>query len=403
VATSFRIAFFEVHNESMKRTRIPLLCLIMICVSGLTSARAQPDVLSESGHREILGTMYLSADTLNFGTVAFGASNTLTDTLLNIGNSDLTITSITATDPSEFQVIGNVRPRMISAGGSGDVYTVIFSPMVPMPGGIHLATVTFIFDGGQTRVITLIGFEHRIINADLRIDTGYTAQAGQDLVIHQFLLADLSGTIHPVRELQEAIHFDPTILTITAAAKGTLSNSSAWTITSNSPMPGEIDIDLKSASVGLQGPGILIDLPAHVLPTAQIGQTSPLTETGVRMGGGLEPTITVDAGLFRVTGPCGPIALSAGDPATSITRNSPNPTTDRALMRFWVNESTPTTHVRLLLYDQLGALVKTVVDSYMSSGAYEIPIETFELPAGVYTYTFEAGQVHSARRLLHIK
>ena len=121
------------------------------------------------------------------------------------------------------------------------------------------------------------------------------------------------------------------------------------------------------------------------------------------MGGGLEPTITVDAGLFRVAGPCGPIALAAGDPATSITQNSPNPTTDRTLIRFWVNESNIATHVRLLLYDQLGALVKTIADAYMPSGAYQIPLEAAGLPAGVYTYTFEAGQVRSAKRLLHIR
>ena len=349
------------------------------------------------------GTIALSADTLDFGTVLFGSSKSLTDTMTNIGGVPLSIEAVTNTSPGEFGVIGNTSPRMVPPGGSGDVYTVTFTPNVHVANFIHTALFIFTYDGGQQRSVFLIGREHTPLEADLRIDTSYFEKPGSDVTVYQRLTSDLAKTVTPVRDIQEKITYDPKILAFESVAKGGLIAAADWNLTSSTPIAGELDITAHATQSRLSGIGAVLILHFHVLETAKVGDFSDLPEQNVSLGGGVEPLLVVVPGKIHVINSCGPVQLLTGTISTSIEPNSPNPARGSTTFKYWIRESTSATPTRIQIFNQLGALVKTVRDAVEVNGEHEARLETSDLENGVYSYVFDAGSVHSVGRMLVVK
>ncbi len=349
------------------------------------------------------GTIYLSADTLDFGTVLFNTSKALTDTMTNIGSVPLSIESVTNTSPGEFGVIGNTSPRQVAPGGSGDVYTVTFTPLVHTANFIHTALLIFTYDGGQTRTVYLIGREHTPLEADLRIDTTYFETAGSDVTVYQRLTSDLAGTVTPVRDIQEKIFFDPKVVALQSVAKGGLLSANDWALTTSTLTSGEIDITVHATQSRLSGIGSVLLLRFHVLESAKDGDFTTLPQQNVALGGGPEPTVVVSPGIIHVIGECGPVQIQSGNIATSIEPATPNPASASTTIRYWIKEPGATTHARISIYNQLGILIQTVVDGDMSNGEHTIRLDTHDLENGMYTYIFEAAGLHIARTMIVVK
>ncbi len=350
-----------------------------------------------------MGTLYLSADTLDFGTVLFGKFKSMIDTMINVGNVALDIQSVTNTSPGAFTVIGNTSARQIPAFGSGDIYTITFAPNIHIPSLIHTALLTFTYDGGKTRTVFLIGREHTPLEADLRIDTSYFEKPGSDVTVYQRLTSDLSATITPVQDIKEKIFFNTAVLQLQSVSKGSAISASDWNLTSTTPTAGEIDITAHATQSRLGGIGAVLLLHFHVLESAQPGDLSDLPQQSVTLGGGPEPTVVVEPGRVHVIGTCGPVQLLSGTITTSIEPNSPNPVRSSTIFNYWLNEASPLTHVRLQIFNQLGVRVKTIVDEDEPNGSHAVTLDAGQIQTGMYTYVFDAGRVHQAMRLMVIR
>jgi hypothetical protein len=100
-----------------------------------------------------------------------------------------------------------------------------------------------------------------------------------------------------------------------------------------------------------------------------------------------------DTFLFDdITGP--PLVTNAGVPSADplpsfkLFQNSPNPSKTLTHINFQLNSAGYTT---LKVYDVLGNAVITIVDQNLKSGNYSFPVETAEMPEGVYFYVLQKG------------
>lgn len=69
--------------------------------------------------------------------------------------------------------------------------------------------------------------------------------------------------------------------------------------------------------------------------------------------------------------------------AFKLYQNSPNPAKDRTTIKVQMNSSGP---VSMKLYDMIGNLVMPLIDQNLSAGVHLIPVETANIPNGIYFY-----------------
>lgn len=111
------------------------------------------------------GELALSTDTLLLARVGrcSGADTVVGALITNIGGADITVTSISVSDPSVIQVSGLVAPIVIQPGGTKDVHLII----TPESGASINTTVTFFTStGSKTLVIRGTVVTDMVMNTD---------------------------------------------------------------------------------------------------------------------------------------------------------------------------------------------------------------------------------------------
>jgi len=99
--------------------------------------------------------------------------------------------------------------------------------------------------------------------------------------------------------------------------------------------------------------------------------------------------------------PAGVEAESTPRPsAISLWQNYPNPFNPSTTIRFSVPENG---HVRLKVYNLLGAEIATLVDERKPAGTYAVTFRAESLPTGVYLYQLSVGQTLQTRRMVLIR
>jgi hypothetical protein len=86
--------------------------------------------------------------------------------------------------------------------------------------------------------------------------------------------------------------------------------------------------------------------------------------------------------------------------AFSLHQNYPNPFNPATTIQYDVPKAT---HVRLVVYDALGRIVESLVNSQQPTGSYSVGWDAGDLPSGVYFYRFEAGNYTATRSLILTK
>ncbi|MCW3102149.1 MAG: hypothetical protein JWO09_589 [Bacteroidetes bacterium] len=101
-----------------------------------------------------------------------------------------------------------------------------------------------------------------------------------------------------------------------------------------------------------------------------------------------------------LTGPAiAPVGVQAMEsmPPFKLYQNNPNPAKDLTHINFQLNVSG---QVSLKLYDMLGNPVASLVEQNMKAGTYAIPVETAELPNGIYFYVLKKDGASRSMRLI---
>jgi len=94
-----------------------------------------------------------------------------------------------------------------------------------------------------------------------------------------------------------------------------------------------------------------------------------------------------------------PVAATESEatPAVKLNQNSPNPAKEMTNISFYLG--TPG-NVSLTLIDLLGNPVMSILDKNMKAGTHSIPVETRDIPSGIYFYILNMGGVSSTKRLI---
>ncbi|MDX2130160.1 MAG: LamG-like jellyroll fold domain-containing protein [Chloroherpetonaceae bacterium] len=83
-----------------------------------------------------------------------------------------------------------------------------------------------------------------------------------------------------------------------------------------------------------------------------------------------------------------------------LSQNFPNPFNPSTVIRYNLAERAT---VNLVVYDALGRVVTTLVNSAQPAGRYEIPFQAGNLSSGVYFYKLTAGNFTSTKKMVLIK
>ncbi len=84
----------------------------------------------------------------------------------------------------------------------------------------------------------------------------------------------------------------------------------------------------------------------------------------------------------------------------SLGQNYPNPFNPTTSIKFGLPESGVT---KIILYDLLGREIRTVVNKELEAGYYEINIDAYNLPSGVYLYRIQSGKFISTKKMILMK
>ena len=84
----------------------------------------------------------------------------------------------------------------------------------------------------------------------------------------------------------------------------------------------------------------------------------------------------------------------------SIGQNFPNPFNPATKISYALPEPT---NVRIVVYDQLGRQVQTLVDSYQDAGFYDVNFDGSRVSSGMYFYEIRAGQFSTVKKMLLMK
>ncbi len=86
--------------------------------------------------------------------------------------------------------------------------------------------------------------------------------------------------------------------------------------------------------------------------------------------------------------------------AFTLHQNYPNPFNPTTRLSFTIEKKAKTT---LKIYDTLGQEVKTVINSNLNPGIYQINFNAGSLPSGIYIYTLSSGLNSMSRKMILLK
>jgi hypothetical protein len=90
--------------------------------------------------------------------------------------------------------------------------------------------------------------------------------------------------------------------------------------------------------------------------------------------------------------------VDAASPSNiTLLQNYPNPFNPTTKIAFEMQNKC---HVKLVLYDMTGRLVKVITSGHFDAGFYEIPFDGSELPSGLYFYTISADDFYDTKKMV---
>lgn len=130
------------------------------------------------------------------------------------------------------------------------------------------------------------------------------------------------------------------------------------------------------------------DDPAYPNSLVAIDPEAGVVEWAVPVGPGPKAVAVSDDGAYVYVGLRGV--------ETALAGLAPNPTRDRATVRFSLAEASD---VRLAVFDVHGREVLRLADGPQAAGAHAVTADVGPLAAGVYVVRMDAGAYHASRTL----
>jgi photosystem II stability/assembly factor-like uncharacterized protein len=84
----------------------------------------------------------------------------------------------------------------------------------------------------------------------------------------------------------------------------------------------------------------------------------------------------------------------------NLSQNYPNPFNPTTIIKYSIPNSG---NVKILIYDMLGRIVKTLVNDYKQAGTYKIRFDGSSLSSGIYIYKMIAGEKSLSKKMVLMK
>ena len=107
-----------------------------------------------------------------------------------------------------------------------------------------------------------------------------------------------------------------------------------------------------------------------------------------------------DTTTIRITtvGIAEDIVGSAG--TCALAQNYPNPFNPSTTIRYALPERS---HVTITIFNALGQVVSTLVESEMEAGYHEVTFDASQLSSGIYLYRLTAGHFVQTRKMIVLR
>lgn len=83
-----------------------------------------------------------------------------------------------------------------------------------------------------------------------------------------------------------------------------------------------------------------------------------------------------------------------------LSQNYPNPFNPSTVIKFAIPQ---TSEVSLKVYNVLGQEVKTLINTEMNGGSYEVKFNASQLASGIYFYSIQAGDFNATKKMMLLK
>ncbi|MCG8701304.1 MAG: T9SS type A sorting domain-containing protein, partial [Bacteroidales bacterium] len=83
-----------------------------------------------------------------------------------------------------------------------------------------------------------------------------------------------------------------------------------------------------------------------------------------------------------------------------LTQNYPNPFKDETLITFNIPRDE---HVKMEVFNHVGQKVRVLINESVNAGYYEVNFKPGDLPAGIYTCEFTAGEYNKRINMILTK
>jgi CubicO group peptidase (beta-lactamase class C family) len=83
-----------------------------------------------------------------------------------------------------------------------------------------------------------------------------------------------------------------------------------------------------------------------------------------------------------------------------LSQNRPNPFKNTTVIDFTLSENS---HTNLSVYNAAGRKVAVLIDAHLPAGTHSVVFDSYDLPAGVYVYRFQAGGMNLTKRCVVLK
>lgn len=330
---------------------------------------------------------------MDFGIVPINTVKQLTAVFRNLLPFSVRVSSILANDPL-YGISGlSASLPLLLLPGDSITATIAFSPTVSgtFNSNSFIVRTDQPCDGERIATLRGVGLDD-YANATLSIPA---LEAEPDQIISLPILLNTDVGNAGVRSWSGSISFNPSMLYPLEVTSGSTLSSGMTVSSSYNHSGGSLSLSASGGTV-LPGVGQLVVVRFRVL-IGDAAETPVAISSSFDFTSGRARVLSRTDGLFRLTGYC--VAdgkrLVKNTPSTRILRNTPNPFNPGTTIEYEVAQEG---FVELTVSDAMGRAVRTLVQTFQSSGVHRINFDAAELPSGLYFCILRSGghsDVHS--------
>lgn len=163
-------------------------------------------------------------------------------------------------------------------------------------------------------------------------------------------------------------------------------------------IPDPVDASIDSIRVNEQGNALLAYIKLKLKETAVAGERYQKNVTLLYLAG--QSSMAFEHKFSVLAKSLTPIDDITPQQGLALFQNYPNPVRSFTTIKFFVPEAQ---YVNVVVYNQLGQRIETLVDHYKLSGHHEATFDGSSLPGGKYIYKMTTKELSIAKQFLLIK